>query len=129
VDWVVYARLVRGEVLVVKKMEFIQAAQVLGYSKPRIIFKHVLPNVITPAIVFVVSDIVLCILLASSLSFLGLGVQPDVAEWGAMIAVGRGFLTQAWWISVFPGLAILVVGIGLSLLGDSLADLFRVNQD
>jgi peptide/nickel transport system permease protein len=122
-----YARLTRGEVLVAKNQEYVQAAQILGYSRPRILFKHVLPNVISQALVFVVSDIVLCILLGSSLSFLGLGVQPPTPEWGAMIADGRGFLTQAWWISTFPGLAILIVGIGFSLLGDSLADLFRIN--
>jgi peptide/nickel transport system permease protein len=129
VGWVSYARLVRGEVLLVKKLEFIQAAQVLGYSQRRTLLRHVLPNVITPAVVFVVSDIVLCILLAAGLSFLGMGVQPNIPEWGAMIADGRGFLSQAWWISVFPGLAILLVGMGLSLLGDSLADLLRVNQE
>jgi peptide/nickel transport system permease protein len=127
VGWVSYARLTRSEVLVSKKMEYVQAAQILGYSKPRILFKHVLPNVITPAIVFVVSDIVLCILLGSSLSFLGLGVQPPTPEWGAMISDGQSFLSQAWWISTFPGLAILLVGIGFSLLGDSLVDLFRLN--
>ena len=127
VGWVSYARLTRGEVLVAKNQEYVQAAQILGYSRPRILFKHVLPNVISQALVFVVSDIVLCILLGSSLSFLGLGVQPPTPEWGAMIADGRGFLTQAWWISTFPGLAILIVGIGFSLLGDSLADLFRIN--
>lgn len=129
VGWVSYARLVRGEVLLVKNLEFIQASEVLGYSRPRILLRHVLPNVLNPAIVFVVSDIVLCILQAASLSFLGMGVQPNIPEWGSMIADGRGFLGQAWWISVFPGLAILVTGIGLSLLGDSLADLLRVNQD
>jgi peptide/nickel transport system permease protein len=129
VGWVSYARLVRGEVLLVKNLEFIQASEVLGYSKPRILLRHVLPNVLNPAIVFVVSDIVLCILQAASLSFLGMGVQPNIPEWGSMIADGRGFLGQAWWISVFPGLAILFTGIGLSLLGDSLADLLRVNQD
>lgn len=127
VGWVSYARLTRSEVLVSKKMEYVQAAQILGYSKPRILFKHVLPNVITPAIVFIVSDIVLCILLGSSLSFLGLGVQPPTPEWGAMISDGQSFLSQAWWISTFPGLAILLVGVGFSLLGDSLVDLFRLN--
>ena len=127
VGWVSYARLVRGEVLVVKNQEYIQAAQILGYSRPRILLKHVLPNVITPAIVFIVSDVVLCILLGSSLSFLGMGVQPPTPEWGAMISEGRSFLSQAWWMSTFPGLAILFAGIGFSLLGDSLADLFRLN--
>lgn len=129
VGWVSYARIVRGEVLLVKKLEYVEAAEVLGFSKARILLRHVIPNVLNPAIVFVVSDIVLCILQAAGLSFLGLGVQPNIPEWGAMIAEGRGFLARAWWISVFPGLAILLTGIGLSLLGDSLADMLRVNQE
>lgn len=129
VGWVSYARIVRGEVLIVKKLEFIEAAEVLGFSKARILVRHVIPNVINPAVVFVVSDIVLCILQAASLSFLGLGVQPNIPEWGAMIADGRGFLARAWWISVCPGFAILLTGIGLSLLGDGLADMLRVSRE
>ena len=126
--WIVYARMVRSEVLIIRNAEYIEAAQVLGYSRWRIVLRHVLPNAITPAIVFIASDVTLCILLGTTLSFLGLGAQPPTPEWGAMIAEGRGFLTQAWWVSVFPGLAIAIVGIGFSLLGDGIADLLRVGQ-
>ncbi len=128
IGWIVYARLVRAEVLTIRSAEYIQAARILGYSRWRIVLRHVLPNAITPALVFVASDVTLCILLGTTLSFLGLGAQPPTPEWGAMIAEGRGFLTQAWWISVFPGLAILIVGVGFSLLGDAVADLIRVGQ-
>jgi peptide/nickel transport system permease protein len=128
IGWIVYARLVRAEVLVLRDAEYIQAARILGYSRWRIVLRHILPNAITPALVFVASDVTLCILLGTTLSFLGLGAQPPTPEWGAMIAEGRGFLTQAWWVSVFPGLAIALVGIGFSLLGDGIADLLRVGQ-
>ena len=128
VGWIVYARIVRSEVLVTKNMEFVEAARVLGFSKKRILFRHILPNVVSPAIIFSMSDIVLCILVGTSLSFLGLGAQPPTPEWGAMISEARGFLSQAPWIAAFPGLAVLIVGIGFSLVGDGLADLLRVNQ-
>lgn len=128
IGWIVYARLVRAEVLILRDAEFIQAARVLGFSRWRILLRHVLPNAMTPALVFVASDVTLCILLGTTLSFLGLGAQPPTPEWGAMISEGRGFLTQAWWVSVFPGLAILVVGVGFSMLGDGVADLLRVDQ-
>lgn len=126
--WSAYARIVRGEILVVKKSEYIAAARALGYSNLRIIFRHVMPNVVIPAIVFAMSDIVLVILSTTSLSFLGLGVQPPIPEWGSMIAEGRGFIITAWWLVTLPGLAIVVVGIALSLLGDGLADLLRTED-
>ncbi len=128
IGWIVYARIVRAEVLTIRDAEYIQAARVLGYSRLRILARHILPNAITPALVFVASDVTICILLGTTLSFLGLGAQPPTPEWGAMIADGRGFLAQAWWMSVFPGLAILVVGVGFSLLGDGIADLRRAGQ-
>jgi len=128
VGWIVYARIVRAEVLIIRNSEYIEAARVLGYSRWRIVLRHILPNAITPALVFIASDVTLCILLGTTLSFLGLGAQPPTPEWGAMISEGRGFLTQAWWVSVFPGLAIALVGIGFSLLGDGIADLLRVGQ-
>lgn len=126
--WSAYARIVRGEILVVKKSEFIAAAHALGYSNLRIIFRHVMPNIIIPAIIFAMSDIVLVILSTTSLSFLGLGVQPPQPEWGSMIAEGRSFIITAWWLVTLPGLAIVVVGIALSLLGDGLADLLRTED-
>jgi peptide/nickel transport system permease protein len=126
--WTAYTRIVRGEILVVKKSEFIQAARALGYGNLRIMLRHILPNVVTPAVIFAMADIVLVILSTTALSFLGLGVQPPTPEWGSMIAEGRTFMMTAWWMVTFPGLAIMVVGLGFSLLGDGLADLLRAED-
>ena len=126
--WTAYTRIVRGEILVVKKSEFIQAARALGYSNPRIMLRHVLPNVVTPAVIFAMADIILVILSTTALSFLGLGVQPPTPEWGSMIAEGRTFIMTAWWMVTFPGLAIMLVGLGFSLFGDGLADLLRTED-
>jgi peptide/nickel transport system permease protein len=123
VGWVSYARLVRAQFLVLKQSDFVLAARCLGFSQARIVFKHIMPNAIMPAVVFSFSDAVLDILLGSSLSFLGLGIQPPTAEWGIMIADGKSFMAQAWWISFFPGLAIVVLAIGFSLLADGFAEL------
>ena len=123
--WPMYARLVRAEVLVVKKAEYVLAARALGYQHGRIMFRHILPNVITPTIIFAMTDIVLVILSTTSLSFLGLGVQPPMAEWGIMISEGKGFILTAWWMVTLPGLAIVLVGLALSLLGDGIAKLLR----
>lgn len=125
VGWLTYARIVRGEVLSVKRREYVEAARVNGLSDFRIIVRHIMPNVITPVIVYAMADFVLNILAASSLSFLGLGVQPPNAEWGLMIAEGRDFFLVAWQLTTLPGLAILIVGIAFALLGDGLADLLR----
>lgn len=121
VGWREYAKLVRSEVFVEKNSEYVQAAQILGFSKFRIMFGHVLPNVIGSAFVYGISDIMLCMLMAAQLSFLGLGVQPPTSEWGAMISEGRPFLTYAWWVATFPGLALAVTGISISLIGNGLA--------
>jgi peptide/nickel transport system permease protein len=126
VAWVPYARLVRAEVLVQKSMEYVHAARTLGFSRGRIILRHVLPNATTPAFVYAVSDVILIILTGSSLSFLGLGVKPPSPEWGLMISEGRSFLFNGWWIATMPGLACLFTGITFTLLGDGLADLLRV---
>ena len=123
--WTVYARIVRVEVLVARQSEYIFAARALGYGTLRTIFVHVLPNVVTPAIIFSMTDIVLVILSTTSLSFLGLGVQPPTPEWGTMIAEGRGFIMSAWWMVTLPGLAILVVGVAISLFADGVADSLR----
>jgi peptide/nickel transport system permease protein len=125
VGWIAYAKIVRGEVLVAKNQEYVLAARALGYSDFRIILRHLVPNVISSSIVYAMSDVVLCILAGSSLGFLGLGVQPPMSEWGVMIADGREFVTSAPWLSTFPGLAIAVVGISFSLLGDGLSSLLR----
>ncbi|MCP4386458.1 MAG: ABC transporter permease subunit, partial [Hyphomicrobiales bacterium] len=103
--------------------DFVGAARVLGYSNSRIMLRHLLPNVISAAVVFAMTDMVLVILLGSSLSYLGLGAQPPAAEWGVMIAEGQQFLSTAWWICFFPGLAIVLLALGLSLSADGLAGL------
>jgi len=121
VAWTMYARLARAEMLVERNKDYILAARSLGYGSGRVIFYHALPNIISSSIVFSMADFVLNILLVSGLSFLGLGVQPPLPEWGAMIAEGRDFIFQAWWISTLPGLAVIVTGVGLSLIGDGLA--------
>jgi peptide/nickel transport system permease protein len=123
VGWVSYARLVRSQFLVLKQSDFVLAARCLGFSRKRIVFKHILPNAIMPAVVFSMSDAVIDILLGSSLSFLGLGIQPPTAEWGVMIADGKSFIATAWWISLFPGIAIIILAIGFSLLADGFAEL------
>jgi peptide/nickel transport system permease protein len=118
--WTIYTRLARAEMLVIREQEYILAARALGYGKFRIIFRHALPNLIQSSIVFSMSDFVLNILLASSLSYFGIGVQPPAPEWGAIITDGRDWLLQAWWISTLPGIAIIITGVGVSLIGDGL---------
>ncbi|MGX8012897.1 ABC transporter permease [Mesorhizobium sp. ORM8.1] len=128
VDWVFYARLVSAEVRIQRRLDYAEAARGMGYSHARIIFRHLLPNAITPAVVYLMTDMALAILLGSSLGYLGLGAQPPAAEWGVLIADGKNFMTTAWWVSVFPGIAIVITGLGFSLAGDALADLLRVNR-
>jgi len=125
VVWISFARIVRGEVLLARRLEYTQAVSVLGYGHIRIMLRHILPNVITPAIVFMMADVVLTILGVTSLGFLGLGIQPPTPEWGVMIADGRNFIQDGWWISLFPGLAIVLVGVTFTLIGDGLDDLLR----
>ncbi len=122
VGWVSYARLVRSQVLTLKHRDFVLAARSLGYSHGRILFFHLLPNALTSSLVFAMSDCVLVLLSGASVSYLGLGVQPPVAEWGVMVAEGQSFITTAWWITTFPGLAIVVLAMGFSFLADGLGD-------
>lgn len=119
--WTIYTRLARAEMLVIREQEYILAARALGYGRFRIIFRHALPNLIQSSIVFSMSDFVLNILLASSLSYFGIGVQPPAPEWGAIVTDGRDWLLRAWWISTLPGIAIIITGVGVSLIGDGLA--------
>ena len=128
VAWVSYARLIRGEILVAKNQEYVDAARSLGSSDGRVIARHLLPNVITSSLVFATTDIVLYIVLVTSLSYLGLAARPPSPEWGAMITEGRTFMANAWWISLFPGLAVVVTGIAFSIFGDGLADALRVQR-
>ena len=121
-QWVQYARLVRGLVLSLRDREFIQSARAIGVGKSRIIFRHVLPNVIGPVIVLMTLNVANNILLESSLTFVGLGVDPTIPSWGGMLADGRTYVQSAWWVSVFPGFAIMFTVLGLNLLGDWLRD-------
>ena len=125
VGWMSYARLVRAEVLKLKKAEFIEAARVAGFSDARILLRHILPNVISSSIVFAASDMVMCMLTGASMSFLGLGVQPPTPEWGAILNEGRTYISYASWMTFFPGLVLATTGVGLSLLGDSMTDILR----
>jgi peptide/nickel transport system permease protein len=128
VGWVFYARLMRAEVLVQRQHDYVAAARVLGYGTARILFRHILPNAVRPILVYWVSDMALAILLGSSLGYLGLGAQPPAAEWGVLVADGKNLFTQAPWVSFFPGLAVVVCGLGFSLTGDGLADLLDVKR-
>jgi peptide/nickel transport system permease protein len=128
VGWVSYARLIRAQILVLKGQDFAVAAASLGFSRGRIMFRHLLPNALAGSLVFVMSDAVLVLLNGAAISYLGLGVQPPVAEWGVMVAEAQGFISQAWWITLFPGLAIVALAFGFSLTGDALADLMGVHE-
>ncbi len=121
-QWVQYARLVRGSVLTLREREFILSVRAIGVKDWRIILQHLLPNLIGPVIVLMTLNVANNILLESSLTFLGLGVDPTIPSWGGMLADGRTYLQTAWWVSVFPGLAILLTVLGLNLLGDWLRD-------
>jgi len=121
-QWVQYARLVRGLVLTLREREFILSARAIGVRGRGILFRHLLPNLIGPIIVLMTLNVANNILLESSLTFLGLGVDVMVPSWGGMLADGRTYLQTAWWISVFPGLALLFLVLGLNLFGDWLRD-------
>ena len=122
VGWTLYARLTRGDMLVLREQQFILAARTLGYSPRRVILRHGIPNLIRSNLVFSMADIVLNLLLLAALSYLGLGVQAPTAELGAMVADGQSFLLQAWWVTTLPGVVIVLLGAGFSMIGDSLAD-------
>lgn len=122
VGWTQNARVIRGSVLSVKEKEFVKSAQLMGVSKPRLLVRHLLPNVISPVIVLATMDMAYVILGTAGLSFLGLGAQPPTPEWGTMLASGRDYVTTAWWIVNFPGMAIMINVLGFNLLGDGLRD-------
>lgn len=125
VGWVSYARIIRGETLAAKKNEYVVAARALGYTRLRIMVRHILPNVVSAAIIFAMVDAVANIVVAASLGFLGSGVPPPTPEWGAMVSDGQLYLSTYWWIATLPGIAILLTGTALSLIGDGLADALR----
>ena len=121
-SWSPYARLARAETLTVRKSEYIMAAEIQGASRLRILFSHIMPMCLSSTIVRLTLDMAGIILTAAGLGFLGLGAQPPLAEWGAMISAGRDFLLDQWWVPTIPGIAILVVSLGFNLLGDGLRD-------
>jgi peptide/nickel transport system permease protein len=120
--WVTFARVVRGEVLAVKSMEYITAARTIGQSSWRIMLFHVLPNVTASIIVLATLQIATVIIAESSLSFLGMGVQPPTITWGVMLSEGRNHLATSWWLATFPGAAISLTALGIILMGDWLRD-------
>lgn len=118
----VYTRLARGSVLSVKEMAYVEAARTVGCSNVRIILLHILPNILSPIIVVSTLGMGRAIIAAAALSFLGLGAQPPTPEWGAMASMGRNYLRRAWWISTFPGLAIMITVMAINMLGDGLRE-------
>jgi peptide/nickel transport system permease protein len=125
VGWVSYARIIRGQTLVTKDREYVLSAQTLGAGTLRIMARHILPNIFSAALIFAMVDAIGNILLAAALGYLGLGIQEPAPEWGSMIADGQNYMVTSWWVPTIPGLAIVVVGISLSLIGDGLAALLR----
>ncbi len=121
-QWPGTARIVRGEVLSLREREFITAARALGMSRPRIILRHLVPNVLAPVIVAATLGIGNTIVLEAGLSFLGLGVQPPTPSWGNMVADGGENLIGAWWVATFPGLTIVITVLAFNLVGDGLRD-------
>jgi peptide/nickel transport system permease protein len=122
-SWPIYARVVRGSVLSLKEQDFVTAARALGRSDFGIIFRHVAPNCLAPLIVIGSFEVARMIITEAALGFLGLGVQPPTATWGNMLADGRDYIRDAWWLSAFPGLAITLTATGVNLMGDGLRDL------
>jgi peptide/nickel transport system permease protein len=120
--WVGFGRIVRGQVLTIKELEYVQAARSIGATHFRILGKHILPNVMSPIIVLSTLSIATNILLEAGLTFLGLGVDPSIPSWGGMLADGRIYISTAWWVATFPGVAIMLTVLGFNLLGDWLRD-------
>jgi peptide/nickel transport system permease protein len=121
--WPVYARTTRGVVLALRAQEFVQAARALGASDQRILWRHIAPGVVSPLLVLASFEVARMIILESALGFLGLGVPPPTPTWGNMLADGRDYLRDAWWIAAFPGLAIMFTAAGSNFLGDGLRDM------
>jgi peptide/nickel transport system permease protein len=121
-----FARITRGEMLVLREQQFMMAARTLGYSRRRILLKHACPHLIRPNLVYAPSNMLFNILLVAALSYLGLGAQPPTPEWGAIISEGQTYMLTSWWIATLPGLFVVLVGVGFSLIGDGLAERLRV---
>ena len=123
-EWVLPCRVVRGETLAAREMEYIEAARALGASRIHIMLREILPNILSPVIVVATFRMAHIIIIEASLSFLGIGVQPPIASWGSMVADGREFLLDAWWVSTFPGLAILLLVLAINVASQGLRDAF-----
>jgi peptide/nickel transport system permease protein len=122
-SWVPYARIVRGQVLSARNQEYVLAARMIGARDPVILFRHLLPNVITPAIIVATFGVAAAIIGEATLSYLGLGIQPPTPTWGNMLADGRAYVASAWWLATFPGLAIMATVLSINMIGDWLRDL------
>lgn len=123
-EWVIPCRVVRGETLVTRELEYVEAARALGASRWHIMRREILPNILSPVIVVATIRMAHVIILEASLSFLGLGVQPPTASWGAMVADGRAFILESWWVSTFPGVAILLLVLAINVASQGLRDAF-----
>ena len=121
-SWGSFARISRGQFLSLKNQEFVEAARILGYSDARIIFRHILPNSLAPLVVLTTLEVPKAIIVEATLSFLGLGIQPPLPSWGSIMSSGRSFLFHAPWITIFPGIMIILIVMGFNLLGDALRD-------
>lgn len=126
--WPIYTRITRAQALQIRELTFVEVSKGLGARPYWIIWKHILPNSLSPVIVQASLDFGNAIMYAAALSFIGLGAQPPTAEWGAMISTGRNFLRDSWWFPTFPGIAILITVMGFNLLGDGLRDIFDPKQ-
>ncbi|MCL2484506.1 MAG: ABC transporter permease [Endomicrobia bacterium] len=122
-SWTGLARIVRAEVLSIREREFVLASKMLAVSKPRLFFVHILPNIISPIIVYAAIAVGGAILIESGLSFLGLGVQPPMSSWGQILMQGKDYIYVAWWLSVFPGMVILLTVLSFNLIGEALRDI------
>jgi peptide/nickel transport system permease protein len=120
INWASYTRLVRGEALSLRSRDFITAATLLGYSKTRIIIRHLLPNLATTVVAYMVVDAIVAVVTIAGMPFIGAGIQPPAPEWGSLMLAGSTVLYSAWWVTVMPGLVVTVYGIALSLIADSL---------
>jgi ABC-type dipeptide/oligopeptide/nickel transport system permease subunit len=123
-EWVLPCRVVRGETLVAREVEYVEAARAIGASQMHVMLREILPNILSPVIVVATFRMAHIIIVEASLSFLGIGVQPPTASWGSMVADGREFLLDAWWISTFPGLAILLLVLAINIASQGLRDAF-----
>jgi peptide/nickel transport system permease protein len=120
--WVMYGRVVRGEVMSIREKEYVEAARAIGNRDSQVMIKHILPNIISTIVIIATLEVAKVIIAESSLTFLGLGVEPSIPTWGSMLADGREYITNAWWVATFPGLAIMFTVLGINLVGDWLRD-------